>query len=154
MKSNRYLATTAVIAAGFLATAPAYPQAQQSSGEFEETVICTNEHGDSEPIYISGTFRILMQFVEAGDHVTSIFQVFWEGDAWGLSSGSEYLLRGKWMEVIQENPPYIFLWNDHFQLVGKGRAENYDTYFRVRIVNDANGTPIMEYIDFVQCTNP
>jgi hypothetical protein len=62
----------------------------------------------------------------------------------GLDSEAEYSLRGKWMEVVQENPPFIFLWNDHFQLNGKGSAPNYRFNNKVKIVVNANGDVIID----------
>lgn len=136
-----------------LAATPGLLALDQFPGEFEETVICENANGPSEPIYIWGTYRIQAQYVEAGDHVTSFFNVYWRADGVGLDSGAEYNMRGKWMEVVQESPPYLFIWNDHFRLIGKGRAENYDTHFKVKILVNANGDPIIDYIDFYECEN-
>lgn len=124
---------------------------QYPGNSFSETLICETEDGYSEPIYIEGTYRVQTQYVEAGEHTTSFFNVYWTAKGFGLESDAEYLLRGKWMEVIQENPPYIFIWNDHFRLIGKGRAENFDTYFKVKLVVNANGEPIIEFIDSIAC---
>jgi hypothetical protein len=124
--------------------------AEQFRGTFWETVRCPTDDGYSEEIYLDGSYRILAQYVEAAGHVTSTYQVFWEADGWG-SGGSEYILHGKWMEVIQEAPPYIFLWNDHFRLVGKGPAGDFRTYFKIRIVTDANGRVVVDYLDAMEC---
>lgn len=124
--------------------------ADQFRGTFWELVRCPVDGGYSEEIYLEGSYRILAQQVDAGGHISSTFQVFWEGSGWGMS-GSEYLLRGKWMEVVQENPPYIFLWNDHFQLIGKAQADNFELHFRIRTVVNANGDLVVDYVDFVQC---
>lgn len=119
--------------------------------EFSETVVCPSNDGYSEEIYIEGLYRIQAQFVERNAHVTSLFQVFWQGDAEGLTSGARYILRGKWMEVIQENPPYIFIWNDHFQLIGEGQAENFNTYFKIKLVANANGEMTVDTGDVFEC---
>jgi hypothetical protein len=124
--------------------------ADQVRGTFWESLVCPTNDGYSEEIYLSGSYRMLMQHVDTGNHITSTFQVFWEADGWG-ASGSEYLLHGKWMEVVQENPPYIFLWNDHFRLIGKGNADNYEVHFKVRIIVNANGDPVVEFVDEKQC---
>jgi len=36
-------------------------------------------------------------------------------------------------------------------LIGKGQAENFNTYFKVKIVINANGDPIIEFIDANEC---
>jgi hypothetical protein len=148
---KRKIAGVLISILALLAASPGLLALDQIPGEFEETVVCENANGLSEPIYIWGTYRIQLQYVEAGDHVTSFFNVYWRADGVGLDSGAEYVMRGKWMEVIQENPPYLFIWNDHFRLIGKGQAENYDTYFKVKILVNANGDPIIDYIDFYEC---
>lgn len=154
-KLNRphLLGTKLLLALALLTTSPMLLALEQFTLPFEETVVCQGADGDSEEIYIAGSYRIQLQFVEGDDHATSLFQVFWHGNAYGLTSGAEYLLRGKWMEVIQENPPYIFLWNDHLQLIGKGQAENFNTYFKIRIVENASGETTVDFLDFVQCEN-
>jgi len=58
------------------------------------------------------------------------------------------------MEVVQENPPFIFLWNDHFQVIGKGQAENFGIYTKIKIVENANGELIVNYDDALECRNP
>jgi len=80
-----------------------------------------------------------------------VFFGFWTGEALGLDSGDEFLLRGKWMEVIQNVPedmPYLFLWNDHFQLIGKGSAPNDDFYNKVKILVNANGEVVIDLDDW------
>jgi hypothetical protein len=151
MKMTYRSVTKLMLISALLTVSPMLLALEQFTDTFEETVICESGAGYSEPIYIAGTYRVQMHYVEAGDHVTSLFNVYWRGDGTGLESGAKYLLRGKWMEVIQENPPYIFIWNDHFRLIGKGRAENFDTYFKVKIVINANGEPIIEYVDSTEC---
>lgn len=151
MNKNARIAVSIYLVFVLLATSSIAIAMDKFSDTFSETVICENKNGVSEEIYISGTFRSQAQYVENVNHITSVWQVFWHGDGLGLASGAEYVLRGKWMEVIQENPPYIFIWNDHFQLTGKGKAENYDTFFKVKFVVNANGDPIIEYVDFYQC---
>lgn len=93
------------------------------------------------------------QWVERGKSVTrfEFGRLSGRGYAIGLSSGSEYLLRGRWMEVIQENPPYKFLWNDHFQLIGKRKAENYETHYKIRFVVNATGEMVIEFLDPTAC---
>ena len=125
--------------------------ADQFRGTFWEIVSCPTADGYSEEIYLEGSYRILAQSVEGNGHATSTFQIFWEADGWGTTSGSKYILNGKWMEVIQENPPYIFLWNDHFRLIGKGKAENFETHFKVQMVYNANGELVVEYVDATSC---
>jgi hypothetical protein len=126
---------------------------EQFTLPFEETVICPSGDGDSEEIYLGGTARFQIHSVEGADHMTSFYNIYWKGNGYGLISDAEYILRGKWMEVIQENPPFIFLWNDHFQLVGKGQAENFNTYYKIRIVENANGELTVAFEDFLQCEN-
>jgi hypothetical protein len=151
MNKSRLLLTKLLLALALLAVSPMLLALEQFSDSFSETVICPSGDGYSEEIYIEGTLRVLVQYVEGADHITSLFQVFWRGNGYGLTSRAKYKLRGKWMEVIQENPPYIFLWNDHFQLIGKGRAENFNTYFKVRIVVNANGEQTVDFVDVSEC---
>jgi hypothetical protein len=125
----------------------------QATDTFEEIVVCPTDDGFSEEIYISGSYRLLIQSAGGNGHATNLFYVFWHGDGVGLGSGSEYLLRGRWMEVIQDSPPYIFIWNDHFQLIGKGKAENFDTHFKIRLIVNAQGDTVVDYIDFWECEN-
>ena len=96
----------------------------------------------SEDIEMLGSVRFQTQ--PTGD-TGYVFQAFWTGDAWGLDSGDEYRIQGKWMEAAKESPPFIFLWNDHFQLIGKGTAPNYDFAYKLRIIVDANGVPRVEF---------
>ena len=125
--------------------------AQQFEASFWEVAVCPTEDGYSEEIYLEGTYRVLTQFVDNGKHIKSTFQVFWEGTGYGMSSGADYVLHGKWMEVVQVNPPFIFLWNDHFQLVGKGQADNFRIYWKIRFVQNANGDTVVDFEDVLQC---
>lgn len=94
-------------------------------------------------IWLEGGVRI--QAHETGMGWT--YQAFWEGDGWGLDSDSEYLIQGKWMEVVQGERPFVFYWNDHFQVVGKGGAPTYRLYSRIRFNEfDEDGNPIPEFI--------
>lgn len=138
--SKQILART-IMALALFASAPALMALEKQTIPFWEIVSCPNEE-----VYIEGSYRVQAHFVEGADHSTSVFQVFWKGSGFGLESDSEYSLRGKWMEVIQENPPFIFLWNDHFQLIGKGTAPNYRFYFKVKFVVNANGEVIIDLI--------
>ena len=123
-------------------TAPALMALEKETLPFWEIVSCP-----SEDIEIEGTVRFQWHFAEGADHTTSVFQAFWTGDAWGMDSGANYMLKGKWMEVIQENPPFIFLWNDHFQLIGQGSAPNYDFHNKVKFLVNANGDVIIDVDD-------
>jgi hypothetical protein len=153
MKMTHHLIMKLLLIPALLTVSPMLLALEQFTLPFEETVVCPGGDGYSEEIYIQGTYRVQLQYVEGADHTTSLFQVFWHGSGLGLTSGAEYILRGKWMEVIQENPPFIFLWNDHFQLVGKGQAENFNTYYKIRIVENANGELSVAFEDFLQCEN-
>ena len=101
MNMPHYLVTKLLLALALLAVAPTLLALEQFTLPFEEIVICPSGDGDSEEIYIEGTYRVQLQYVEGGDQTTSLFQVFWRGDGYGLESGAEYKLRGKWMEVVQ-----------------------------------------------------
>jgi len=153
MKMPHHLVTKLMLTLALLTVSPMLLALEQFTDIFEETVICPSGDGWSEEIYIKGTYRVQLQYVEGADHTTSLFQVFWRGDGYGLTSGAKYKLRGKWMEVIQENPPFIFLWNDHFQLIGKGQAENFAIYYKIRIVENANGELTVYFEDYMQCEN-
>lgn len=96
-----------------------------------------------ELVELEGSVRF--QFQETGKGW--VFQGFWTGEGWGHDSGGEYLIQGKWMEVVQENRPFIMYWNDHFQLVGKGQAPTYRLYSRVRFVVDESGDWVPEFED-------
>jgi hypothetical protein len=151
MKVKIRLVTSLLLASVLLTVSPMASALEQFTLPFSETLVCQSGDGYSEQIYIEGTFRVQLHYVEGADHATSLFQVHWTADGWGLTSGAEYILRGKWMEVIQENPPYIFLWNDHFRLIGKGQAENFDTYFKIRWVVNANGELTVDFLDSSEC---
>jgi hypothetical protein len=125
--------------------------AQQFEASFWEIAVCPTADGYSEEIYLEGTYRVLAHAVDNGNHMMSTFQVFWEGTGYGMSSGAEYVLHGKWMEVVQVDPPFIFLWNDHFQLVGKGQADDFRIYWKIRFVQDANGDTVVDFEDVLQC---
>jgi len=151
MKMTHRLLTKLLLISTLLTISPMLLALEQFTLPFEETVICPSGDGYSEEIYIEGTYRVQLQNVEGADHTTSLFKVFWRGDGYGLTSDAEYKLRGKWMDFTQENPPYIFLWNDHFQLIGKGRAENFHIYTKVRTVVNANGELIVAFADSMEC---
>lgn len=97
-----------------------------------------------EMIEMEGSVRF--QYHETGKGW--VFQAFWTGDAWGLDSGAEYLIQGKWMEVVNENRPFVFYWNDHFELVGKGRAPTYRLYSKIRFdeLDADSGGPVVDSI--------
>lgn len=122
-----------LLTSAFMSTSPAIAMEKETLN-FWEIAECP-----SEQIEIEGRVRFQYQFVEGNDRATTVFQAFWSGDAWGLASGAEYRIQGKWMEVVQESPPFVFVLNDHFQLIGKGQAENYRFYSRVRFVVNAKG---------------
>jgi hypothetical protein len=135
-----------------LMSAASMAGAGQAKGTFWEEIVCQSADGGcSEIIYLDGTYRLLTQYVDSGQHVASAFQIFWEGRGYGMTSGAEYILHGKWMEVIQDKPPYVLIWNDYFELVGKGRAENFKIYWRARVIETADGRSIMDYFDALQC---
>lgn len=125
-----------------LVSAPALMAMEKVTLPFWEIVSCP-----SEDIEIEGTVRFQTQQVEGADHTTWVFQAFWSGGAVGLASGAKYRLTGKWMEVIHENPPFIFRWNDHFRLIGQGTAPNFGFYNKVKIVVNANGDVIIDLQD-------
>lgn len=136
--ANR-LMTKFLVALVLSVSAPALMALEKETLPFWEIVSCADEN-----VEIVGNVRFQTHFVEGNGHTTWIFQAFWTGDGQGLDSEALYLLKGKWMEVVQENPPFIFLWNDHFQLIGKGDAPNYRFSNKVKIVVDANGEVIIE----------
>jgi len=109
---------------------------------FWEVVDCP-----SEPIEMEGSVRF--QFQNIGNADSWVFQAYWTGDAWGQSSGDRYRIQGKWMEVVKGNSPepFLFIWNDHFELIGNGTAPNYRFYNKVWIHVDANGIPRIEFED-------
>jgi hypothetical protein len=150
------LLTKLLLTLALLTVAPMLLALEKVTLPFEETVICPSGDGYSEEIYLEGTVRIQWQDVEGADHTTWVLQYFWRGDGYGMTSGAEYVMRGKWMEVVQgieESSPFIFLWNDHIQLVGKGQAENFDIYWKIRFVKNANGETTVNFEDYMQCEN-
>ncbi len=136
--ANR-LMTRFTVALALLVSAPALMALDKETLPFWEIVSCPGEE-----VAIEGSVRFQTHFIEGSGHTTWIFQAFWTGHGMGLDSEAEYSLRGKWMEVVQENPPFIFLWNDHFQLNGKGPAPNYRFNNKVKIVVNANGDVIID----------
>ena len=120
------------------ALSPAALAMDKAHYNFWEVVECPGEL-----IYLEGSVRF--QYHETGKGWT--YQAFWTGDGWGLDSYAEYLIQGKWTEVVQGQRPFIFYWNDHFQLVGKGDAPTYRFYSRIRFDEfDEDGVPIPEFI--------
>ena len=51
------------------------------------------------------------------------------------------------MEVIEENPPFVFLWNDHFQLIGNGAAPNYSFSSKIRLIVNAEGEVTVDFAE-------
>ena len=155
MKMNMpyLLLTKLLLGMALLTVAPMVMALEQETHPIVETVVCPTEDGDSEEIYLEGTVRIQWQYVEGADHMTWVLQYFWRLNGYGLTSDAEYVSRGKWMEVVQENPSFIFLWNDHIQLIGKGRAENFDIFWKIRFVVNANGEVTVDFEDLFQCEN-
>jgi hypothetical protein len=145
------LLTKLLLTLALLTVAPMLLALEKVTLPFEETVICPSGDGFSEEIYLEGTVRYQEQHIESNHHTTSIFQAFWRANGYGLTSEADYILRGKWMTVIQENPPFILLFNDHFQLVGKGQAENFYIYYKIRMVVNANGELTVNFEDSLQC---
>ena len=139
MNSISFYIPRTLLAATLLVFATPSSALEQFSFPFDVTVDCPTEQ-----IYIEGTGRFKSQSVEAADNTTYIFHAFWHGRGYGLSTGAEYILNGKWMTVEQENAPFVLRWNDHFQLVGKGNAENFRLYFRLRVVVDPDGRVVVE----------
>jgi hypothetical protein len=150
------LLTKLLLTLALLTVAPMLLALEKITLPFEETVICPSGDGFSEEIYLEGTVRIQWQDVEGANHTTWVLQYFWRGNGYGRTSGAKYVMRGKWMEVVQgieESSPFIFLWNDHIQLVGKGQAENFDIYWKIRSVKNANGETTVNFEDYMQCEN-
>jgi hypothetical protein len=139
-----------------LTVAPMAMALEQETDSFSESVICPSGDGSSEEIYLEGTVRFQTQYIENAHHATWVFQAFWRANGYGITSDAKYILRGKWMEVVQgieESSAFIFLWNDHFQLIGKGQAENFRIYQKIRMVINANGELTVDFEDFMLCEN-
>jgi hypothetical protein len=150
------LLTKLLLTLALLIVAPMLLALEKVTLPFEETVICPSGDGFSEEIYLEGTVRYQEQNIESNHHTTSIFQAFWRANGYGITSDAKYILRGKWMEVVQgieESSAFIFLWNDHFQLIGKGQAENFRIYQKIRMVINANGELTVDFEDFMLCEN-
>ena len=142
MKIRAPMIISLFLVAGLLAVSPMATAMEQETYNFWEIAACPDED-----IEMLGSVRFQTQSVQGGDHATWVFQAFWKADAWGLDSGADYRIQGKWMEVIQENPPFIFMWNDHFQLIGQGTAPNYRFYAKVKFLVDANGDVVIDFED-------
>lgn len=143
MNMTYRLVTKLFLIMALLTISPMAMALEQETEFFEETVSCP-----SEDVYIAGTVRFQWHYIEGAENNTWIFQAFWRGDGVGLASGAKYILRGKWMEVVQGNPTFIMLANDHFQIISKGAAENYDTFWKAKFVVNANGDVIIDEDDF------
>jgi len=113
----------------------------KESYNFWEIVECPDEM-----IEMEGSVRF--DFQETGKGW--VFQAFWAGQGWGLDSDAEYIIRGKWMEVVKEDRPFVFYWNDHFELVGKGSAPTYRFYSKIRFdeLDPDSGGPVIDSIQF------
>lgn len=125
-----------------MACAPALMALEQETLPFWEVVSC-----ESEDIHIEGTVRFQEHLVEGENHTTYVFQAFWKGMGYGLDSRATYRLRGKWMTLEQTEPPYILIWNDHFQLIGKGKAQNYRFFVKMKFMVNANGETVIDFYD-------
>ena len=148
------LLTKLLLTLALLTVSPLMLALDQFTLPFAEIVVCPSGDGYGEEIYLEGTARFQIKYIEGTHHTSSFFNIYWKADGYGMTSGAEYILRGKWMEVVQgieESSPFIFLWNDHFQLIGKGKAENFDLYFKVRFVVNANGEVTVDFLDEAEC---
>jgi hypothetical protein len=103
--------------------APSASSMEKWTQYFWEYAACPNE-----VVYMEGSVRFQYHETRMG----WVFQAFWTGDGWGEDSDNEYLINGKWQEVVQGHRPFIFYWNDHFQLVGKDGAPTYRLYSKIR----------------------
>ena len=132
-----------LFAAAALSLASAAPAMamDKESYTFWEIAQCPDEMVEME-----GSVRFQYQETAKG----WVYQAFWKGEGWGLDSDAEYLIRGKWMEVVKEDRPYVFYWNDHFELVGKGRAPTYRLYSKIRFdeFDPDSGGPVIDSIQF------
>lgn len=136
--SRPHIAMSLVAVVLMLAFSPAALAMDKQFYNFWEIVDCPHEL-----IELEGSVRF--QFQETGMGWT--LQAFWTGDGWGLGSDSEYIIQGKWQEVVQGERPFIYYWNDHFQLVGIGGAPTLKFYSRIRFDEfDEDGNPIPEFI--------
>jgi hypothetical protein len=143
MRTANQVMAKIMLATSLLVLTPALMALEKVTLPFWEIVACS-----SEDVEIEGSVRFQTHYVEGADHATWVFQAFWSGRGLGLESGASYKLMGKWMEVVQENPPFIFLWNDHFQLIGKGSAANYSFSNKVKFVVNANGDVVVDTDSF------
>jgi hypothetical protein len=138
MLFEKVLARTVLGVLASLALSPMAVAMDKETYQFWEVVECPEGQ-----VEVEGSVRF--QYQETGKGW--VLQAFWTGDGWGLDSGAEYLIRGKWMEVVNEKRPYVFYWNDHFELVGKAGAPTHRFYSRVRFDGfDNDGNPIPEFI--------
>ena len=138
MVTNTSSTRIAIAALVLLVFSPALMAMEKQYLQFWEVVECPGEN-----IEMEGNVRF--QFQETGKGW--VLQAFWSGDGWGLESGDEYLIQGKWFEVVQEKRPFVMYWNDHFQLIGKGAAPNYRFYGRIRFEVDENGDWVPGFVD-------
>lgn len=143
MQIAKHVWTRLLVILMLVLSAPSLMALDQERLDFWELVACPNED-----VELLGSVRFQAQAIEGADHTTWIFQAFWRGVGTGLDSGAAYILSGKWMEVVQENPPFIFIWNDHFQLIGKGKAPNYRFSNKIKVVVNANGEVIIDEDSF------
>ena len=143
MKPLRFLFAQVCLAATLLAFTSSSSALEQFSFPFDVTVDCP-----TELVYLEGTGRFKTQYIENANGATTIFHAFWHARGMGLTTGAEYKLNGKWMEVIQERAPYVYRGFEHFQLVGIGAAEDFKLYWRYRFVVDPNGNIILDKLNW------
>jgi hypothetical protein len=140
MNARNRLAGKLLVPMMLFVASPAAMSMDMFTMYFWEEVACPNE-----VVYLEGSARVQVQGTGKG----WVYQVFWTGDGWGLDSGDEYLIQGKWMEVVNEQRPYVFYWNDHFEMVGKGQAPTYRLYSKIRFDEaDGDGYPVPDSIQF------
>jgi len=144
-----------VLRCGFIAlfvmASPVSMALDQWTETFEDILVCENENGVSEEIYLSGTLRFKIQEIENEANSHSVFHMFVQGEGEGLTSGSEYHFRGKVMEMLHLNESVIYINNDWLPLIGKGQAENYMYMYKIRWVMNANGEVVVDYFEANEC---
>jgi hypothetical protein len=148
MRNQKLILTNSVVMLVLLIFANASMAIEKETIPLDEYLICP-----SEVIHIVGDGKLTFQFVQGGDTSTAVFQVVWRGTGYGMTSGNEYRLSGKWMDVTHEViPPIVFVLNDHFQLTGKGDAENYAFSTKIKFIVNANGDVIVDdFTEFWPC---
>ena len=106
---------------------------------------------EGEIIDLEGRIQIKTHDVWRNGRLNSFFQVHYKGKGYAQNSGAEYIVKQSWNDTyhVDDDPKsqFIYVYNDHAMVIGKGSAPNYEAENRLKII-EVDGTFIIESFDF------